>query len=187
MLIRMQGGYVNLATIIEAELNEDESVTLHWNARSQNYTGLDAATLRQVLENLAGNMRRQDIVATPLAQEEEEGLDRAWETESRDAASESPFLKMHTEPSRPRSATVDANAELPSDDETAAEDPKQHSALSRRVAQVMSFEPIASLSHKLRGVFLAAIDKATDFNHLAPKHRRLIQEAEACRRAHQRQ
>jgi len=37
MLVRTQGGYVNLATITEAVLNEDDSVTLHWGARGKNY------------------------------------------------------------------------------------------------------------------------------------------------------
>jgi hypothetical protein len=180
MLVRTQGGYVNLATITEAVLHADDSVTLHWGARGKNYTGRDAATLRQVLEAFAGNMRTQGIAATPRPHEEEERPDRAW-------AAAPPLLKMHSEQRRHGSSPRDGNADLTAGNEAEDESPKQVSALTRRVAQVMTFEPIASLSHKLRGVFLAAVEKATDFNHLAPKHRRLIQEAEACRRDQLRQ
>jgi len=166
MLVRLQGGYANLATISEAELHED-GVILHWGAHCQKYTGADAAAVCRGLEQLAGGT--PPATAAP-ARREPPPVETA-----------PAILPLHigdgTTPPDPF-AVAAAAAEDDDDGEAPAA-----SALSRRVDLVRKFEPIASLSHKHRGAFLSAVEKAADFNHLPPKYRRLIQDAEANRRA----
>lgn len=196
MLIPTQNGYTNLGTISEAEMHGDGGVTLHWGTHAKRYNGRDAVVIRQALDMLAGLGGAPREAGLSMAHEEEEGLDQQWAATEEESSSAPRTLKLHAQeslfgeevPEPPLSATRSAEVneavdESGPDDEAA----KHESALLRRAHLVMKYEPIASLSHKLRGVFLAAIEKAADFNHLAPKFRRLIQEAESRRREDLRQ
>jgi len=195
--VRIQAGYVNLATISEAELREDGTITLHWNSHSKRYAGADAVMLRHGLDMLAGCSTASSDSGVVPASEEEEELDPAWDSVPHEETVSPPVLKLHAAqtPSQHAREFETAGAGLaeakarPGSTEAADDDElsKPESALSRRAQLVMGFEPIASLSHKQQGVFLAAIEKAADFNHLSPKHRRLLQDAEARRREELRQ
>jgi hypothetical protein len=195
MLIRTQSGYVNLATISEAELHDDGDVTLHWGAHTKRYAGHDAAALHQVLEMLAGVAGVLSEPALPSPHDNGAEQDQTRAAEGRAAASPH-TLKLHDQdglfPSdsdhEPAPHTGGNLVEEAADGMEDVDGPAQpESALSRRADLVRKFEPIASLSHKQQGVFLAAIEKAGDFNHLAPKFRRMIQQAEARRREELRQ
>lgn len=188
MLVRTQGGYANLATISTADLHDDGGITLHWGAQTQHYEGEDAAALRAGLERLtAGTAPPRENGRQAAADEHEPPRQRQSEE---DAAR--PILLLHSDrnrrparaaempvPNAPAANPLEALNDVEFDDDEAP----LESALSRRVDLVKSFEPLASLSHKHRGAFLAAVAKASDFNHLPPKYRRMIQDAESQRRA----
>lgn len=186
MLVRVQGGYVNLATISEAELHDDGGVTLYWGTRHRRCEGFDATTVRKGLETLTGKAPptsdppHRGTQAQAMAME----LPRepAPSREEKENGGGPAILQLRAAPSPAADLDHDdAKENLLDDEEDDGE--KAESALSRRADLVKSFEPIASLSHKHRGAFLAAIEKAADFNHLPPKYRRMIQDAEAQRRA----
>ena len=190
MLIRTETGYANLATISDAELHDDGGVTLHWGKHVCRYAGSDAAALRQALEMLAGVADvPSPVVAAPEVREPARAVERREE-------SAPSVLKFQSRESLfPQDAEVSpapvngtAEAELPLIENDEEEEPaKQESALSRRAHLVLKTEPIASLSHKQKTLFLSAVEKALDFNHLPPRFRRLLQDAEARRREELRQ
>lgn len=186
MLVRVQGGYVNLATISEAEVHDDGGVTLYWGTRHRRCEGFDATTVRKGLEALTGKAPPLPPDEPPqrAVQEMEPMRPRSEEKENGGPA----ILQLRAAPTAAPSRMAAAaemdlggqRRDLTDDDD---DEEKEESALSRRADLVKDFEPIASLSHKHRGAFLAAVEKAADFNHLPPKYRRLIQDAEAQRRA----
>jgi hypothetical protein len=100
------------------------------------------------------------------------------------AAAAPPVLKLANVRSQEDALSPDAVAAGEGADERDEE--SKGTALSRRADQAMAYEPLASLSYKHRGSFLAAVAKAADFSHLSPKYRKLLQEAEAAQRAAQR-
>lgn len=173
MLVRVQSGFVNLATIGAAELPEDGGVTLRWDTRSVTYTDADAKVIRTALAKMAGEI---SVGADEVRPAPRSG-GHAPATTAQEEPSASPALKLHAEPHRHAVSSDETDGSNAEPEET---------ALARRADLVMAYEPLASLSHKVRGSFLTAIANAGDFNHLPPKYRKLLQAAEAARRAEQR-
>jgi hypothetical protein len=175
MLVRTQAGYVNLLTISEAELREDGSVSLCWGKHSKRYTGPDAAALRAALERMAGSAFVSKEAPPAGPREDEPPM--------------TPVLKFVPQQEQ-RASLFDEEALAPvvaAVAEEVEEPPAHDSALTRRVAQVLDYEPLASLTPKHREAFLGAVEKASDFANLAPRYRKMLEQAETARRRDERQ